>query len=479
MRISLKSLFTGIEKEAWIRFFVALGGLALAFAAALFSTVARQSGNLFATALFASSALLIAGVVAITTVPYLARRVALARVRDAFDYDVTREGLGYFALTLAIAVAALNTGNNLLFLVVSAMLAAVVVSGVASAGLLRGLELQVSLPEHVFAGRTVLGRFTLRNHRRVLPAFSVSVVRPKQSGRRKQWRWERTLFAFPPKRPPERQWVRVPDLALRRATPQEPRPPIFSGSVYFPYVPRNAAAGADVELKFERRGLYVQDDLGLSTRFPFSFLNKTRRIRLQAEETRRASGGATPGRELLVYPSVEPTDDLFEVLPMITGEFEAFTRGRGYDLYRIREYMPEDSARHVDWKATAKSGALKVREFTREDERKLRIVFDNPAPGAVFERAYEGAVALAASLAWHFAGENTELSFAAPGYSGAGDVFEFFRYLALVEPRAEESVIERLQVTDDYNVILTTRPRGSIPTALWTCSYFIFIENRD
>ncbi len=65
---------------------------------------------------------------------------------------------------------------------------------------------------------------------------------------------------------------------------------------------------------------------------------------------------------------------------MITGEVESFVRGRGYDLYRIREYMPEDSARHVDWKATAKSGSLKVREFSREDERKLRLVFDNPAP---------------------------------------------------------------------------------------------------
>ncbi len=39
------------------------------------------------------------------------------------------------------------------------------------------------------------------------------------------------------------------------------------------------------------------------------------------------------------------------------------------------------------------------------------------------------------------------------------------------------SLLESLQVTDDYNVILTARPRGSIPTALWACSYFVFIEN--
>lgn len=162
---------------------------------------------------------------------------------------------------------------------------------------------------------------------------------------------------------------------------------------------------------------------------------------------------------------------------MITGEFEAFVRGRGYDLYRIREYLPEDSARHVDWKATAKSGALKVREFTREDERKLRIVFDNPPREAVSPPAYENAVALAASLGWHFAAEDTELSFAASGYGGAGDIYDFLAYLALVEPQQGGSLLEGLEVTDDYNVILTARPRGSIPTALWDCSYFVFIEN--
>src|SRR5207244_9017023 len=90
----------------------------------------------------------------------------------------------------------------------------------------------------------------------------------------------------------------------------------------------------------------------------------------------------------------------------------SFVRGRGYDLYRIREYMPEDSARHVDWKATAKSGSPKVREFTREDERRVRIVFDNPNPRAVTAETYERAVTLAASLAWHFTSQHAQTSFA-------------------------------------------------------------------
>ena len=65
--------------------------------------------------------------------------------------------------------------------------------------------------------------------------------------------------------------------------------------------------------------------------------------------------------EILIYPSIAPPDELSEILPLVRGEWESFVRGRGSDLYRIREYLPEDSARHVDWKATAKSGSLKRR----------------------------------------------------------------------------------------------------------------------
>jgi len=163
----------------------------------------------------------------------------------------------------------------------------------------------------------------------------------------------------------------------------------------------------------------------------------------------------------------------------VRGEWESFVRGRGSDLYRIREYMPEDSARHVDWKATAKSGSLKVREFSREDERKLRIVFDNPAPGTISPAAYERAVALAASLGWHFAAENTDVSFVAPGYEGSPDIYRFLAYLAVVSPQILPSVVESLQPSDQYNLILTPRPRGTVPTALWACSYFVFLGDRD
>jgi uncharacterized protein (DUF58 family) len=447
--------------EVWVRFLLAIVGLVLAFGAALFSTVSRESGNLWATVLLASTALVLAVAVGLTTVPYLARRVAGARIRDAFDFDVTKVGIVYVAIVLLIGIAALNTGNNLLYIVVAAMLAAILVSGIASAMVLRNLELDVRLPEHVFAGRPLLGRIALRNQGHWLPSFSVNVIAAERDNSSKHWQWVPAKFAVPPGRPPERQWLQFRDYKLQRVTKAPVLPPIFEGATYFPYVPPGTELTADIELRFERRGCYQQKSFGLATRFPFAFLTKTRRVPL--------------AREIIVYPRVEPADEFFEVLPMITGEFETFVRGRGDDLYLIREYLPEDSARHVDWKATAKSGSLKVREFSREDERKLRIVFDNPAKGTVSEEAYENAIVLAASLSWHFAQENTEISFVSQGYKGESDIYQFLAHLAVAQPQPLPSVAESLQPSDDYNIILTTRPRGGIPTALWACSYFVFI----
>ena len=481
--------------EVWVKFLLALIGLGLAFGAALFSTVSRDAGNVWATVFLASMSLILATLVGLVTVPYLVRRVAVERLREHFDYDVTRAGIVYVLVTLVIGIAALNTGNNLLYIVVAAMLGAILVSGYASALILRYLELDILVPDHVFAGRPVLGRIMLRNPRRFLPSFSVRVVstRKKRKKAVKQWQWEATTFAFPFNRPAHEQWLRLPDRRLRRVTVVPPPPGIFPGMAYFPFLPPKAEANADLELRFDRRGCYREDSFGLATRFPFAFLTKTRHVALR--------------REVLVYPRIDPTDEVFNILPLVRGEMESFVRGRGSSLYRIREYMPEDSARHVDWKATAKSGSLKVREFAREDECKLCIVFDNPAAGMISENEYEKAVDLAASLAWHFAHQDAEVSFAASGHPVTRDVHEFLGWLAVIEPAGAKAsssqsaaagstpprqdtrasltsgFVDALQelagVSDDYKIVITARPRGSLPTAWWDSAYFVFIGDRN
>jgi uncharacterized protein (DUF58 family) len=459
MRDYLKSALANIDREAWQRFFLAVAGLALAFTAAVFSSVARERGNMLATAIFATSALLLSGVVGLLTVPFLFRRVAAARVKDAFDYELTREGVAYLGVALVIGIAALNTANNLLFIVLAAMLAAIVVSGAASAAVLRKLELEVIVPRNAFAMRPVQIRVNLINPRLWMPAFSVRVSTPMEKKKRRLgWEWRRTEFVFPKRR----QWLRLPDFVLRKKVPPPWQAKILTRPVYFTFVGARSSAGADLEISFPRRGHYTQDGFSLATRFPFSFLLKSRKVHLE--------------RDLLVYPALLESDDFLELLPMITGEFLSFVRGRGSELYRIREHTPQDPGRFVDWKATAKTGSLKVREFTREDERRLRLVFDNPVPGRISTQAYEHAVSLAASLACHFNGEHVDLSFAGTCYDGGLQLQDFLRYLATVEPDGRDpQFLDALPMSQDFNVIFTSRERGTLPSALWFTSYVIYM----
>lgn len=463
--------FWGIP-EVWIRFLLAIIGLGLAFAAALFSTVSRDAGNLWATLVLASVALLVATLVGLTTVPYLAKRVAIARIRHTFDYEVTRAGVVYVLAVLVIGIAALNTGNNLLYIVVACMLGAILVSGVVSAIALSDLELDVRMPEHIFANEGAPGSVIVRNPRRFIPALSLSVVSAKKEKTGKRLRWVRSTFAFPFGSAPEKQWFKLTDWKLKRGAADEtPVNSVLQSPVYFPYIAPGSSQRTDIHLLFPHRGRFQQKGFGLSTRFPFAFLQKTRSVPSESE--------------IIVYPSVDLVSEISEILPQINGQLETFLRGRGAELYSIRDCTPEDSSRYVDWKATAKSGSLKVREFARDEDRKLRIIFDNPAAGSLSESAYEKLVQTAASLSWHFTKANIQLSFAAQDYDGNPDAFAFLHYLALVQPRtqksgegeAAQSVFNDLLTHSGFNVILTNLSTNQMPSSLLENSFVIFARS--
>lgn len=439
--------------EIWKRSLIAIFGLVLAFAAALFSTVTRDSGNVIATAILAGGSLLLAVWVGMTTVPYLARRaVSEVRWRESLDFEVTRAGMVYVVTTLLIGVAALNTGNNLLYLIVSTMLAAVYVSGICSSLVLRGLALHVDLPQHVFAAEVTAGCLELRNSRRYLPSLSVSIVPPKERKLKERWRAENGAFGFPPLRPPERQWFSLRDIKIRRVPDAPTVATVFQETIHFGLIAPRSSARSEIALCFQRRGLYRQDAFALVTVFPFGLLVKRRNIEV--------------AHELVVYPAVDATAEMARILPAIASDLSSLHAGPGQDLLRIRPYETGDSARHVDWKATAKSGALKVREFARDEQVRLRIVFDNPIEGQVSSESYERGIRLAASLAWYFARVSQAVTFVAPGVGASPNVWEFLRYLALAQPAASGSVLDGLMDTGDFNLIVTAQAEAAVAPSL-------------
>jgi uncharacterized protein (DUF58 family) len=300
-------------------------------------------------------------------------------------YRITGAGV-LFVLAVALTGAgAFLSANNLLFLIFSAMLALLLVSGFVSRLVLAGLELELLLPEHVSARTPTPARVRIRNIKRLTPSFSI-------------------------------------ELAGRPDTLTD-TPSILSAPLYFPLIPGRATIEASIEVTFPRRGRHRENLFAISTRFPFGFLRKTTIVPLR--------------RETIVYPSLEPNEVNRPLLEQIVGEVETCMRGAGLDFYRIRPYETTDNARLVDWKTTAHTGTLQVREFSQDQQRVVEIYLDRriqPGRNGWFETAIEQC----AFIVWHLAERDTEIWFRSQRCSLAipddGEVYAILRFLALTEP---------------------------------------------
>jgi uncharacterized protein (DUF58 family) len=431
-------LWAKADRPAVRAFFLSVTALAFALLLALYSGTAAELGHLPLAIASALGSLVVAAWVAVTLVPVLAKRTPLRWISYKMEYRVSREGWIYILGIFLVSVAALNTGNNLLFLILASLIAIILMSGVLSSITLSGIAMRLQLPEHIFAGQPVRALVEVQNEKLTLPSFSLRVeaVRPKTS--------------------------------LHAAMLETP--------VYFSYVPKHERVQQIVPMTFPRRGIYSQEAFRIVTRFPFGFLQKARRVDLKSEA--------------LVYPSVEPTRDFFEVLPGMQGALESVAKGRGQDLYALRDYQPRDSSRHVHWKASARLGSLMVREFTREDDCRVILVLDpHMSAGLAAKEAdarFERAVTMCAALAWHFYERNAVLQFRTAGFEtplveADEIIFDVLRHLATAKPCPPDP--KRALLSDLANapkvfrVIVTSESRGSIPSSIWNQSWVIFLED--
>lgn len=340
-------------------------GLALALLLAVSASTLRREGRDILSVILAAAALIAVGLMAVKVVPRLVRQTL--RQRLELEYEITREGGVYLLITVLITVASVNTGNNLLFMILAILLAGMLVSGILSKAVLSGLKLDLALPEHVFAGEVVRAAMTIQNSKRLFPSYSLTVT----AGRRKKNR--------------------------SGGAPQERN--ILTAPAYAPFVPARGRVRERVELRFPRRGLYQEDCFEVSSKFPFSILRR-KRI-LQASH------------QILVLPSVEAARESGAARLLARGELEGARKGQGADLYALRPYQDGDSARQVDWKATAKTQKLMVREFAREEERRLTIFFDaavEEITDAARER-FERAINHCACIVWQASKERLLLQF--------------------------------------------------------------------
>ncbi len=67
---------------------------------------------------------------------------------------------------------------------------------------------------------------------------------------------------------------------------------------------------------------------------------------------------------------------------VFAGEYESVFKGRGMEFHEVREYVPGDDIRSIDWNVTARSGHPYVKKFVEERELTVIIMADMSGSGS-------------------------------------------------------------------------------------------------
>lgn len=335
--ISLRDL-----RRAAFGLLVVFGGMALA-ALTLF---AHWAGAIRLAAGAAALSLVFVILILIFVIPPLARNASREASQMNLPFEFTSGGAIVSGLIVIVGFSAWNTGNNLLFLVLSFLSAGMVVGFFAGAICLKKLDVRMRFPETIFAGDETPVLVNIYNRKKLFPA--ISVVAEVRGTEREKSEISGELRRILPKMITER--LERPAVVRRTLD-------------YFVYIRRGENTESRTNHVFRKRGRFLIKDFELSTNFPFSFFRHRRR--LPARET-----------ELIVFPTLISVDDELDSLALEAGKLVAYKRGSGQDLLAMRDYQPNDDLRRIDWKATARSRHIIVREFSAEDDRKITIFLD-------------------------------------------------------------------------------------------------------
>jgi len=310
---------------------------------------------------------------------------AIALTRPAFEFDgvvrLTSIGTTFVIFTIVIGFAAINTGNNSLYIGLAFMLACLLLSGIASKGGLKHLALELGGIDEAWAGRGAEGRLRIANRSPI---------------------WN------------------VRDVII---TSEDLEQPIFVAIVQ-----RRSDVLVPARFLFRKRGVVQLKTLDLYTRYPFGFFLKKRRVRISGE--------------IIVFPRLLDEDQGRERFRPVEGELHPAGRlGAGTDVHSFREYVRGDSLRHVAWKKSASLGRWIMKQTELEAGRAVQVVVDPYRPRGVSEEQFEGMISAAATFIYDALRRDLDVVLSLPRIlmraQGAERATPIFRALALLEATHE------------------------------------------
>lgn len=312
---------------------------------------------------------------------------------------LTGEGTRFVLFTLAVGVAAINTGNNLFYLLLAMMLSLIVISGILSEQCLRRLEFRRRVPDYLIAKQPATAALSVLNRKPWLPSFS----------------------------------LRIADVVDGA---------VIERGIHIPHLGPRSSVHLSYPLVITRRGLHRIEGLKVMTPFPFGLFLKSAFVPLETT--------------VIVCPEIKPVPEhLIRELVAEGHELTIPRRGQGVDLYNLRLYQPGDDSRAIHWMTTARTSKLIVRETEAEDQRRITLALSTVAPQRQSE-SFEQAVILAASLAVFFHDRGFALRALIgdreiPPASGEHQLYSILHALALcgmVDPSGAEPV------RDTFNQVL-------------------------
>ncbi len=311
-------------------------------------------------------------------------------LRPARRLKATREGRYLIAITFAVGVLAINTANNLLYLVLGLLLSLIIVSGILSEISLSSLTVARRLPPRAQVGRPHLVEIEVYNHKRRLPSYAIEIE------------------------------------DLRDGQPADKR------CFFLKISPRSAQIAAYRRTP-ARRGRDRHVGFRVATRFPFGLFEKSRELAAEGE--------------LIIYPAVDPVRLPPHPPGGIAGTHVTPTRGNGDEIVALRPLRESDDPRDIYWRKSTLAGHLVVRERPRDTRRDAELRLDDVRPDATptadFHRRFELAIRDTAShaVAHLKRGDPVRLLLSSgtrlrtDPSSGADPLL---RFLALLEPSAPE-----------------------------------------
>jgi uncharacterized protein (DUF58 family) len=308
------------------------------------------------------------------------------RRRSRRKFRLTREGRAFLFVTVGVGLAAVNTANNLLYLVLGLLLSLLLVSGVLSDLALWKLQIKRNLPVRLFVGNRSIVDIALLNEKRWLSSVSVEVA-------------------------DEIDGVETEAARFLRVAP-------------------GTTELAPYGFEAKRRGVFELGTMQVLTRFPFGLIEKGYTMYLPDE--------------IIVYPRLLDRVATPPVRPMSGDAAPMHQTGRGSEFAgSVRFYREGDEARDIHWKRTASRGELVVREHEQDSSALVTLTVENLLVSGVDENEWrerfeqsisEIATAAAAYLAQGVSVQVQSSDSVSPMVVGGTPADPIWRFLALIKP---------------------------------------------